>query len=141
MRSEHPAISRLRPSVAISSSRSSTALNGTAPARRAGYLHASRWRKGPQDTHCPAACRCCCVVGSLRTPRSPGRVTRQAKFCSGVFVARRAEQLDERTDEMHHIGPAELHYIAADLDSREWVEAGFARLDDYLARWSLFGQL
>lgn len=42
---------------------------------------------------------------------------------------------------MHHIGPGELHYIAADLESRAWLEAGFARLDDYLARWSLFRRL
>ena len=26
-----------------------------------------------------------------------------------------------------------VHYIAADLDSRVWVEAGLARLEDYLA--------
>lgn len=34
-----------------------------------------------------------------------------------------------------------MHYIAADLDSRTWVETGFARLEDYLTRWRLFGEL
>jgi hypothetical protein len=35
----------------------------------------------------------------------------------------------------------EMHYIAADLDSRAWVKAGFARLEDYLTSWSLFREL
>jgi hypothetical protein len=34
-----------------------------------------------------------------------------------------------------------MHYIAADLDSRAWVDAGFARLQSYLACWRLFGEL
>jgi hypothetical protein len=42
---------------------------------------------------------------------------------------------------MHDTAPGEMHYIAVDLDSREWVEAGFARLDGYLACWRLFGEL
>ena len=42
---------------------------------------------------------------------------------------------------MHEIAPREMHYIATDLDSREWVEAGFARLEDYLGCWSLFREL
>jgi hypothetical protein len=45
---------------------------------------------------------------------------------------------DERRSEMYDIDPEEMHYIAADLDSREWIEAGFARLAEYLAWWSLF---
>ena len=35
----------------------------------------------------------------------------------------------------------EMQLIAADLDSREWVETGLARLEDYLASWNLFTQL
>jgi hypothetical protein len=31
-----------------------------------------------------------------------------------------------------------MHYIAADLDTDTWVEDGFARLERYLIRWSLF---
>lgn len=31
-----------------------------------------------------------------------------------------------------------MHYIAAEIDSREWVEGGFATLGTYLAWWSLF---
>jgi hypothetical protein len=42
---------------------------------------------------------------------------------------------------MHDTARGEMHYIAADFDSRAWVEAGFARLEDYLACWSLFGEL
>jgi hypothetical protein len=42
---------------------------------------------------------------------------------------------------MHDIDPGEMHYIAADLDLREWVDAGFARLEDYLAYWSQFREL
>ena len=43
--------------------------------------------------------------------------------------------------EMHDTARGEMHYIAADLDSRAWVKAGLTRLDDYLACWSLFGEL
>jgi hypothetical protein len=43
--------------------------------------------------------------------------------------------------DMHDIDPEEMHYIAADLDSREWVDAGFARLEGYLASLSLFREL
>jgi hypothetical protein len=42
---------------------------------------------------------------------------------------------------MHDINPGEMHYIAADLDWRAWIEAGFARFEDYLACWSLFREL
>jgi hypothetical protein len=35
----------------------------------------------------------------------------------------------------------EMHYIAADLDSGNWIEVGFARLEQYLAWWSLFSDL
>jgi hypothetical protein len=47
----HCAISRLRPSVSLLlSTRSSTALHGTARARRVGYRHASWWRNRLQHT-------------------------------------------------------------------------------------------
>ena len=42
---------------------------------------------------------------------------------------------------MHDTARGEMHYIATDLDSRAWVEAGFARLEDYLACWRLFREL
>jgi hypothetical protein len=42
---------------------------------------------------------------------------------------------------MHDTARGQMHYIAADLDSRTWVEAGFARLQDYLAWWSLVRDL
>jgi hypothetical protein len=42
---------------------------------------------------------------------------------------------------MHDIARGEMHYIGDDLDSRAWVEAGFAKLKDYLACWSLFRDL
>jgi hypothetical protein len=42
---------------------------------------------------------------------------------------------------MDDTAPGEMHYIGADLDLREWVETGFARLADYLACWSLFREL
>jgi hypothetical protein len=32
----------------------------------------------------------------------------------------------------------QMHYIAADLDTDAWVEAGFARLEQYLILWQLF---
>jgi hypothetical protein len=35
----------------------------------------------------------------------------------------------------------EMHYIAADLASEDWVKVGLARLESYLAWWSLFRQL
>jgi hypothetical protein len=47
----------------------------------------------------------------------------------------------ERTIHMYDTARGALHYIAADLDSRAWVEIGFARLEDYLACWRLFGEL
>jgi hypothetical protein len=36
---------------------------------------------------------------------------------------------------------SEMHHIAADLDSRTWVENGFARLEAYLAYWRIFRKL
>jgi hypothetical protein len=42
---------------------------------------------------------------------------------------------------MHDTPRGEMHYIAANLDSRAWVEPGLVKLDDYLACWSLFGEL
>jgi hypothetical protein len=36
---------------------------------------------------------------------------------------------------------AEMHYIAADLNSRAWVKTGLVKLEDYLACWCLFGKL
>lgn len=35
----------------------------------------------------------------------------------------------------------QMHFIAADLDSRTWVEAGLVRLQDYLTWWSLVREL
>jgi hypothetical protein len=32
----------------------------------------------------------------------------------------------------------QMHYIAADLETNAWVDAGFTRLEQYLARWRLF---
>ena len=42
-----------------------------------------------------------------------------------------------------HDNPArsEMHYIAADLDSRTWVKDGFVRLEAYLACWHIFRKL
>jgi hypothetical protein len=42
---------------------------------------------------------------------------------------------------MHDTARGKMHYIATDLDSGAWVKAGFARLEDYLLRWSLFREL
>jgi hypothetical protein len=42
---------------------------------------------------------------------------------------------------MHDTAPGTMHYIDADLDLREWVATGFARLEDYLACWRLFREL
>jgi hypothetical protein len=42
---------------------------------------------------------------------------------------------------MHDTARREIHYIAADLESRAWVKIGFARLEDYLACWRLFREL
>jgi hypothetical protein len=42
---------------------------------------------------------------------------------------------------MHDTVRGEMHYIAADLDSRKWEEVGFAKLENYLAWWSLFRHL
>jgi hypothetical protein len=42
---------------------------------------------------------------------------------------------------MHNAARGEMHYIAADLDSRAWVETGLARLEDYLDCWRLFREL
>jgi hypothetical protein len=42
---------------------------------------------------------------------------------------------------MHNSVRGEMHYMAADLDSPAWIEAGYVRLEDYLACWSLFKEL
>ena len=39
-----------------------------------------------------------------------------------------------------HDARGEMHYIATDLDSRAWIDAGLAKLEDYLASWRLFGE-
>jgi hypothetical protein len=42
---------------------------------------------------------------------------------------------------MQDTARGEMHYVSIDLDSQGWVEAGFARLGNYLACWSLFRDL
>lgn len=42
---------------------------------------------------------------------------------------------------MRDIARGEMHYIAADLDTRAWIGNGFARLENYLACWRLFREL
>ena len=40
-----------------------------------------------------------------------------------------------------HDARGKLHYIAVDLESRTWVEAGLDRLEAYLDSWRQFGEL
>jgi hypothetical protein len=42
---------------------------------------------------------------------------------------------------MQDTARGEMHYIATDLDSQAWVEAGLARLEAHLALLSLFREL
>jgi hypothetical protein len=112
--------------------------------RRSGYLNASWSRERLQRTLLAAGVleagafgsvrRCCC----RDAPPEPEATSASAPFAP---LGPRITSARRQVQGMHDIAPGEMHYIAADLDSREWVDAGVAKLEDYLLCWSLFSEL
>jgi hypothetical protein len=75
-------------------------------------------------------------------PLGPQMAFRATPSSAPAEIAERAaEPTEETTRRMHDTAPGTMHYIDTDLDLREWVATGFARLEDYLACWRLFREL